>query len=873
MSLVISYSTDNINWVNMSTLANLPTSATTNTIDNLSITVEKVYLKFVVSVESTTGSNRDFQLDDIVVTYSAASSTVCATPTFSPAAGAVAYGTTVAITSATADATIYYTTNGDEPTTSSTPYTDPIAITAATTLKAIAVKGGLENSAVATANFTVVAATPTFSPAAGVYTSAQSVTISTSTDGATIYYTTDGSDPTTSSSSYTSAISVSSTTTIKAMAVKENYTNSSVASATYTFLDHAGTSEDPYSVADALAAIDAGFGVTNVYVSGIVSTVATSVSNGQMSYYISDDGSTTTQLEAYKGKGLSNNDFTTPDEVELYDHVTIYGSLTKYNTTYEFSSGNYLISQTHRLTNTITVTIDGATATNKEVDRSEGGDPTPVNLTGTASTEVSFVVDNENTTLPSANYSFDATNNQLTINGTTSGIIVLIATAPENVNYYAGNQIVTITVNGSKADAVINVQDESVAYGSTFTVDDSAIEGGTITVTSSNTAVATVSGLVITPVAVGTTTITVSTAEDATYKAGSETFTLTVTAPAGKTTIAQNFLKVTETANITDGEYLIVYETGNVAFNGGLETLDDVGNTVEVSITDDKIAASDAMKAATFIIDKTAGTLMSKSGKYIGVSSNNNGLSQTDDPDAYTNSFSIDEDNNAVITASFEASNMSLRYNKASNQTRFRYYKNAGQEAIQLYKLTAASFPVTLNGSGYATYCSEHPLDFSPSATVGYTAWQITDISGSTIEFGQVTGTVKGGTGLLLKGEKDETITLSSSASTTELSGNKLVGTTAPLYVADNEYYGLSGNEFKKVNAGTVPAGKALLPADDVPAEVKSFTFVFEGADGVRTVQTVSAREAEEIFDLSGRRLQQMQRGLNIVAGKKVMVK
>lgn len=79
----------------------------------------------------------------------------------------------------------------------------------------------------------VTVSTPTFSPAAGTYTSAQSVTISCSTSGAIIYYTTNGSTPTASSSVYSSAITISETTTLKAVAIKDG-TSSSVATATYT---------------------------------------------------------------------------------------------------------------------------------------------------------------------------------------------------------------------------------------------------------------------------------------------------------------------------------------------------------------------------------------------------------------------------------------------------------------------------------------------------------------------------------------------------------------------------------------------------------------------------------------------------------------
>ncbi len=84
-----------------------------------------------------------------------------------------------------------------------------------------------------------VVTTPVFSPAGGTYTSAQNVSISCTTDGSTIYYTTDGSIPTTSSTAYTGAIAVSSTTTIKAIATKAGMNNSAVASAVYTIVEPA----------------------------------------------------------------------------------------------------------------------------------------------------------------------------------------------------------------------------------------------------------------------------------------------------------------------------------------------------------------------------------------------------------------------------------------------------------------------------------------------------------------------------------------------------------------------------------------------------------------------------------------------------------
>jgi len=75
---------------------------------------------------------------------------------------------------------------------------------------------------------------PSFSVAGGTYSSPQSVTLSNATAGATIKYTTDGSTPTAASPNYAGAINVTSTTTIKAYALKQGMTDSSVASASYT---------------------------------------------------------------------------------------------------------------------------------------------------------------------------------------------------------------------------------------------------------------------------------------------------------------------------------------------------------------------------------------------------------------------------------------------------------------------------------------------------------------------------------------------------------------------------------------------------------------------------------------------------------------
>ncbi len=133
----------------------------------------------------------------------------------------------VSITCATAGSTIYYTTNGNTPTASSTEYSIPFSVTSATTVKAFATHATMASSDVAELVISQVA-TPTIQN-----NGSNAISITTATPGATIYYTTDGSTPTTSSTEYAGPLTENvSNVTIKAIAVKENMITSAVGSGT-----------------------------------------------------------------------------------------------------------------------------------------------------------------------------------------------------------------------------------------------------------------------------------------------------------------------------------------------------------------------------------------------------------------------------------------------------------------------------------------------------------------------------------------------------------------------------------------------------------------------------------------------------------------
>ena len=125
---------------------------------------------------------------------------------------------------------IYYTTDGSTPDKDSTAYEGAIEVTSTTTIKAIAIKGELSSS-VASKTVTKIVEKPVIAGETPFETSTE-VTI-TAAEGATIYYTNDGSTPTSASTAYTEKLTLSATTTIKAIAVKGGIT-SEVASKTFT---------------------------------------------------------------------------------------------------------------------------------------------------------------------------------------------------------------------------------------------------------------------------------------------------------------------------------------------------------------------------------------------------------------------------------------------------------------------------------------------------------------------------------------------------------------------------------------------------------------------------------------------------------------
>lgn len=149
---------------------------------------------------------------------------------------------TVQLTTTTAGATIYYTLDDSDPKTSLTriEYKGEFSIDRSLTLRAMAEKSGWLSSTESSETYAMYVASPTFSVAADTYASAQSVEITSATSNATIYYTTNGDPPTASSTAYTGAVNVNQSMTLKALAMKDGCTDSSISSASYVIQGSSG---------------------------------------------------------------------------------------------------------------------------------------------------------------------------------------------------------------------------------------------------------------------------------------------------------------------------------------------------------------------------------------------------------------------------------------------------------------------------------------------------------------------------------------------------------------------------------------------------------------------------------------------------------
>ena len=839
-------------------------------------------------------------------------------PTFSVAEGTYASALSVELSCVTEGATIYYTTDGTEPTAASTAYTGAISISETTTLKAIAIKGE-DDSSVASATYTIVNIVHAGTEADPYTVADARNAIDTNTGIEGVYVT--------------------------GIVSKVDSYNSEFKSITYWISADGTTSSDQFEVYSGKGKNGADFNNKDDIQFGDVVVIKGDLQKYNSTYEFKANNQLVSLIRTEKDEaGLTYE--TTEYTINSGESFTAPTLTNPNGLTVSYDSSNKNVAT---VANDGTVTIEGVgttiiTASFAGNDQYKPGEASYTLTVKSNYTIVDGVFDftqgedygsgltpsNDNSLYITENHEWTAGNVTLVTSGkyrwwSNDGTLRVFDNTTLTLSVPEGNVITKIVVTGgndyktlkvdkgtytdgtwtgsaqtvvfSRDDKNAQIKTITVTYGNGTEKEDVTMEfsatsatatlgedftaptltttpsGLDVTYSSSDENVATVAADgTVTLVAAGTTEITARFAGNNTYNAGEASYTLTVKAQITPIT-GGCYEKVTSTADITDGEYLIVYEEGSVAFNGGLETLDAVGNTIPVIIDGNKIDATDATNAATFTIDTTNGTLKSASGQYIGVSSNSNGLKQTDDSSTYTHSFSINEDGNAVIAAVFEGSTMTLRYNSASNQARFRYYK-PGQQAIQLYKKvsdTPAKVSIKTAASGYTTLVSGEALDIA-NLPEGLTAYYVAEGGVSTdkdkVTLTQVTAAVPAETPLIFKGAVSTPYEIQiATGETTPLEGNQLAGySNQSTELTANSAYILSGGEFHPTEDGTFPAGKAYLNVSAVNA--KALTISFAETNGINNVN-VENNTNEKIFNLAGQQMKSAVKGVYIKNGKK----
>lgn len=618
------------------------------------------------------------------------------------------------------------------------------------------------------------------------------------------------------------------------------------------------------------------------------------VTNGGTSTRVWNSGGTL-DLRIYKNGGSLT--FTAPGNITK---IVLTGSVVnKFSTTVgSFSDGTWegdeasvkLTATDTGKINTITVTYTSSgEATTVTIDDSgiksdrKGG-----TAAGTFSASVTAggeIVDGAMVSWSSSEESVATIDEDGKLTLVAAGKTTITATYAGNATYASSTGTYNLTVTDSRTVAGLEFETTSQTinvgqmHGAFALSNPNSL---TVSYSSDDTSVATViaSTGVVTGIAEGSTIIRATFEGNDDYKAGSASYTLTVHQNEAGETVGPNntparYVKVTSSEEITNGNYLIVYEDEGIAFNGGLETLDAGRNKITVTIANNSITATETNMAAEFTIDVTNGTLKSASGKYIGVSANTNGLGASDESTTYTNSFEIDEDENVIISAVFQGSTMSLRYNSTSGASneRFRYYKNNSQKAIQLYKyveeISEPTFDVTIGSSAWRTIVT------SANATLplGLTAYIVTGNDGVSATLTPIDA-IKANTAVLLKGEEGKyTLTVTDedvNYSDTNLLEVSNDDTTSGVYVLANK--DPKGVGFYLWDGGLLGAGRVYLPALE-SNDAREF-ISFDTTTGIEKIENAASnKENGVVFNLAGQRVAKPSKGLYIVNGRKVIVK
>lgn len=662
-------------------------------------------------------------------------------------------------------------------------------------------------------------AVPTFSPAGGTYTTAQNVTISSTTEGATIYYTTNGDVPTTNSTIYSAAIPVNSTQTIMAIAVKNGYDNSSVASATYTIL-----SKKTLSAVRSQATGD-------VYTQGIVTYV-----NGKTAY-IQDN---TAAIAVYDG--TANLSVAVGDEIAVSGTLGVYNDLLQIQTpTINVLSQNNSVTPVVKTIEEIITDNAASKALQCMLVKIENATVTQKSGTTTTNATVSQGVNTieVRNIAQGVNY---AVNDKLTLQGNI-GIY-------KNIAQIINPSEVVVTQNVNPAINVAN--NDTIDFDATsgeisYTIDNPTTATLTAVITSgdwiSNIQVDAVNSKV---------TFTATTNIGAQRTA---TITLSYTGAEDKVvTITQNRNGVAALPFTFDGGRDDIATTCGIT-QDGLGT--DYGSSPKLRFDHDGayviLRINEAAEALSFKIKNN-----SFSGGTFTVQTSTDGISYSD----IRNYTTITQTQTEAIILSED-----VRYIKWIYTS--KVYGNVALGDINLLKPTS----VALSDALYTTYCNANKnIDFEGTGVKAYT---VSNVAANSVTLTEVTK-APAGTPLLLKADAAGTYALNVTNAADAVGTNYLLvsdGTVtggAGIYALANKTDGVGFYLVK--NTVTIPVGKCYLNTGATTTK-EFYPFDFDDATAIAEVNGEGVKVNGAVYDLSGRQVQKPSKGIYLINGKKVAIK
>lgn len=663
---------------------------------------------------------------------------------------------------------------------------------------------------------------PVLTPSTSCFAGSLLVKASCATEGATIHYTTDGTDPTASSTVFPAkGLTLDATTTVKAIAVKNDMDNSAVTTATYTKLDvQAGIAALKTGITATSAGVDCAIKFTDA--------VVTCVSGDKA--YIQEEGKSNVGLYLYGNK--NNFTFSAGDKI----NGTIIGKYTLYNGLNELvvTASDFTAEMiTHGATVPVTtVTLADLTA----------------NFSKYESMRVKVVDATVTAAFASQNATIEQSSTSMALRAATASITADL-NAQVTVTGYPGLFNTTQQLNVmTQEDILVNKPAASISFdkatydvdkGTSVTLTATTNTSAAVKYTSDNPSVATIdeaTGL-LTALAVGSAVITASVEENSEYTASSTTCTVVVTDPD---------VDGVYTAFVAErnGKYYAMTNTMGTTRMMALE-IDEIVNNKVVS---NDWGAYDLRWTA----DKLKGTIISMDGRYLeGGTSSSISLSDTKYVWTYNESTGYWTNGSASLRW------LSLYYDSSSPY--FRLYADASTYkpafAMPIYR----GYTRTLTSGNYATICLPRAVkaDDMAGAVFYSVAGKVTEGTQPTALVLSPVTELEAGQPYIMKATADKLVVAYTGAAAVAGSSNGLIGSLEGTAVAEGNYV-LSGNKVVCCGTGcSIAANRAYIDMDQVSeytGEVSANCVVFnlDGGETAAQQVKVAADDMVEVFTAGG---------------------